>query len=137
MRKTATTFIILALLLSVVAVVSCKTIKYIEVPQVTHDTIQIYNTKVDSIRFYDSISVKGLNDTIFIEKYRYRDRYHFVRDSIYLSKVDTVTKVQIEQIEKKLTKWQTFKMRFGGYSFGFLLALIVGCAVYLFMKFKF
>ena len=125
---------IITLIAVAVAVVCCRTIRYVEVPQVTHDTIQIYNTKVDSIRFYDSISVKGLNDTIFIEKYRYRDRYHFVRDSIYLSKVDTVTKVQIEQIEKKLTKWQSFKMRFGGYSFVFLLALIVGCAVYLFMK---
>ena len=125
---------IITLIAVAVAVVCCRTIRFVEVPQVTHDTIQIYNTKVDSIRFYDSISVKGLNDTIFIEKYRYRDRYHFVRDSIYLSKVDTVTKVQIEQIEKKLTKWQSFKMRFGGYSFVFLLALIVGCAVYLFMK---
>lgn len=127
---------IITLIAVAVAVVCCRTIRYVEVPQVTHDTIQIYNTKVDSIRFYDSISVKGVNDTIYIEKYRYKDRYHFVRDSVYLSKVDTITKVHVQEIEKKLTKWQGFKMNFGGWSFGILLALVVGGLVYLYMKLK-
>lgn len=114
----------------------CKSIQYVEVPKVSHDTINIYNTRVDSIRFYDSISIKGKNDTIFVEKFRYRDRYHKIHDSIYLSRTDTLTKVEVKTIEKQLTKWQSFKLRLGGWSFGILLALIVGGAVYLFMKIK-
>lgn len=113
---------------------SCKSIQYVEVPKVSHDTITVYNTRVDSIKFYDSISVKGVNDTIFVEKFRYRDRYHKIHDSIYLSKVDTITKVEIKNIEKQLTKWEQMKMKVGGWSLGLLLAILVGGAVYLFMK---
>lgn len=137
MKKTQT-FILSVILLTIIAViVSCKTIKYVEVPVSTHDTVMIYNTKLDSIRFYDSISVKGLNDTIFIEKFRYRDRYHFVRDSVYLAKVDTITKVEIQEVEKKLTNWQAIKMSFGGAAISIIIIILVAGIVYLLMKFKF
>lgn len=114
----------------------CKVTEYVEVPRISHDTVTVYNTRVDSIRFYDSISVKGRNDTVFVEKFRYRDRYHYLHDSIYLAKTDTITRVEIRKIEKPLTKWQATKMKIGGWSLGILLALIVGGAVYLFMKLK-
>lgn len=137
MKKTQA-FILSVILLTIIAViVSCKTIKYVEVPVSTHDTVMIYNTKLDSIRFYDSISVKGLNDTIFIEKFRYRDRYHFVRDSVYLAKVDTITKVEIQEVEKKLTNWQAIKMSFGGAAISIIIIILVAGIVYLLMKFKF
>lgn len=134
--KTSTAILITILLLMVVIIVGCKTIRYVEVPVSTHDTLLIYNTKLDSIRFYDSISVKGVNDTIFVEKFRYRDRYHFVRDSVYLAKTDTITKVDVREVEKQLTRWEKTKMKVGGWSIGLLIALIVGIAVYLIMKIK-
>ena len=134
--KTSTAILITILLLMVVIIVGCKTIRYVEVPVSTHDTVMIYNTKLDSIRFYDSISVKGVNDTIFVEKFRYRDRYHFVRDSVYLAKTDTITKVDVREVEKQLTRWEKTKMKVGGWSIGLLIALIVGIAVYLLMKIK-
>lgn len=134
--KTSTAILITILLLMVVIIVGCKTIRYVEVPVSTHDTVMIYNTKLDSIRFYDSISVKGVNDTIFVEKFRYRDRYHFVRDSVYLAKTDTITKVDVREVEKQLTRWEKTKMKVGGWSIGLLIALIVGIAVYLIMKIK-
>lgn len=134
--KTSTAILITILLIMVVIIVGCKTIRYVEVPVSTHDTVMIYNTKLDSIRFYDSISVKGVNDTIFVEKFRYRDRYHFVRDSVYLAKTDTITKVDVREVEKQLTRWEKTKMKVGGWSIGLLIALIVGIAVYLLMKIK-
>ena len=129
------TFMILAFATGMLG--GCKTIEYVEVPKVSHDTLTIYKTKVDSVRLYDSITIKAVNDTIFIEKIKYRERRGFVHDSVYICKVDTITNVEVKEIEKKLTKWQGFKMRFGGWSLGILLALIVGGAVYLFMKLKF
>lgn len=101
----------------------CKTIEYVEVPKVSHDTINIYNTRVDSIRFYDSISIKGKNDTIFVEKFRYRDRYHKIHDSIYLSRTDTLTKVEVREIEKKLTKMESLYLGIGRWLWWILIAV--------------
>lgn len=125
-----------ACVVTCILLTGCKSIEYVEVPKVSHDTLTIYKTKVDSVRLYDSISIKAVNDTVYIEKIKYRERKGFVHDSVYICKVDTITNVEVKEIEKKLTRWQGFKMRFGGWSFGFLLALIVGCAVYIFMKLK-
>lgn len=101
----------------------CKTIEYVEIPKVSHDTINIYNTRVDSIRFYDSISIKGKNDTIFVEKFRYRDRYHKIHDSIYLSRTDTLTKVEVREIEKKLTKMESLYLGIGRWLWWILIAV--------------
>ena len=128
------TFMILAFATGMLG--GCKTIEYVEVPKVSHDTLTIYKTKVDSVRLYDSITIKAVNDTIFIEKIKYREKKGFVHDSVYICKVDTITKVEVKTIEKQLSRWQAFKMRFGGWSLGILLALIVGCVVYLYMKLK-
>ena len=125
-----------ACVVTCILLTGCKSIEYVEVPKVHHDTLTIYKTKVDSVRLYDSISIKAVNDTIYIEKIKYRERKGFVHDSVYICKVDTITKVEVKTIEKQLSRWQSFKMRFGGWSLGILLALIVGGAVYLFMKLK-
>jgi len=131
--------IILGLLLGIgvsIFITSCKEIRYVEVPVMHHDTISIYNTRIDSIRFYDSISVKAVSDTVYIEKFRYRNRYHCIHDSLYIAKTDTIYKVQVQEIERKLTKWESFKLKLGGWSLGLLLAVLVGGAIYLYSKLR-
>ncbi len=55
------------------------------------------------------------------------------RDSIvYRDRVQ----IQIVEVERRLTKWQAFKMRTGGTTLTLLILAIVTAALYLFLHFK-
>lgn len=55
------------------------------------------------------------------------------RDSIvFRDRTETVT----VEVEKKLSKWQSFKMKTGGTTLAILIIAIVTAALYLFLKFK-
>ena len=55
------------------------------------------------------------------------------RDSIvFRDRTKTVT----VEVEKKLSKWQSFKMKTGGTTLAILIIAIVTAALYLFLKFK-
>jgi hypothetical protein len=55
------------------------------------------------------------------------------RDSIvFRNRTETVT----VEVEKELTKWQSFKMKTGGTTLAILIIAIVTAALYLFLKFK-
>lgn len=77
------------------------------------DTTYISKVQVDSIYKRDSVFVKEKGDTIYKYVERYRDRYKFLRDTIYRYKVDSVyvDKERVVKVEKQLTAWQRFKMR--------------------------
>ena len=77
------------------------------------DTTYITTVQVDSVYKRDSVFVKEKGDTIYKYVERYRDRYKFLRDTIYRYKVDSVyvDKERVVKVEKQLTAWQRFKMR--------------------------
>lgn len=77
------------------------------------DTTYISKVQVDSVYKRDSVFVKEKGDTIYKYVERYRDRYKFLRDTIYRYKVDSVyvDKERVVKVEKQLTAWQQFKMR--------------------------
>ena len=55
------------------------------------------------------------------------------RDSIvFRDRTETIT----VEVEKELTKWQSFKMKTGGTTLAILIIAIVTAALYLFLKFK-
>lgn len=77
------------------------------------DTTYISKVQVDSVYKRDSVFVKEKGDTIYKYVERYRDRYKFLRDTIYRYKMDSVyvDKERVVKVEKQLTAWQRFKMR--------------------------
>ena len=77
------------------------------------DTTYVSKVQVDSVYKRDSVFVKEKGDTIYKYVERYRDRYKFLRDTIYRYKVDSVyvDKERVVKVEKQLTAWQRFKMR--------------------------
>ena len=89
------------------------------------DTTYISKMQVDSVYKRDSVFVKEKGDTIYKYVERYRDRYKFLRDTIYRYKVDSVyvDKERVVKVEKQLTAWQRFKMR----GFWALLAAMACC----------
>ena len=92
------------------------------------DTTYVSKVQVDSVYKRDSVFVKEKGDTIYKYVERYRDRYKFLRDTIYRYKVDSVSvdKERVVKVEKQLTAWQRFKMR----GFWILAAVIGGYLVW-------
>lgn len=101
---------------------SCRTVKYVPVETVKVDTTYINKLQRDSIYMLDSVYVKEKGDTVLIEKYKYLYRDKLVRDTLYMAKTDSI---QVPYpVEKELTRWQQFRMDFGGWVIGILVILI-------------
>lgn len=103
---------------------SCKTTKYVEVPKEIIKTEYKTNIKYDSIYVKDSISIKAINDTIFIEKTKIYNKYKNIVDTVI--KVDTLkeTKVITNEVTKevnRLKSWQVLLMIIGSISIFYIV----------------
>lgn len=117
--------IILILLLS-----SCKTIEY--VPKI--ETKIEYRDRIekDTIILKDSVYIHQIGDTIYSEKYKYIYKEHLKIDTAYILQCDTITTIQ--EVEKKLSKWDTLKISVGGYCMTSLILLILALLAYMCIK---
>lgn len=107
---------------------SCRTVKYVPVETVKVDTTYINKLQRDSIYMLDSVYVKEIEDTVLIEKYKYLYRDKLVRDTMYISKADSI---QVPYpVEKELTRWQQFRMYFGGWAMCIVVISILILIVY-------
>lgn len=83
----------------------CRTTKYVPVETVRYDTTYVNKLQVDSIYDKEFVYVNG--DTIFQYKYLYK--YKMLRDTVYMSKVDSI---QVPYpVERKLTVWQELRLK--------------------------
>lgn len=114
---------------------SCNSVKYVPVETVKHDSIYINKVQVDSVYHRDSIYVVDKGDTVFLYKdsyiYKYKDR----TDTLYVTNTDSI---QVPYpIEKELSKWQQFRMDFGGWAIAAVIIIVLigfGRFVYKFKK---
>lgn len=107
---------------------SCRTVKYVPVETIKIDTTYINKLQRDSIYMLDSVYVKEKGDTVLIEKYKYLYRDKLVRDTMYISKADSI---QVPYpVEKELTRWQQFRMDFGGWAMCIVVISILILIVY-------
>ena len=105
----------IAILIIASWLMGCKSVKYVTVPEYHTDTLRETRNIRDSIYLHDSIHVKELGDTVWIERWHtsYRDRLK--TDTVYHSRVDSVpVPVEVEkEVAKPLTWWQKTKMKAG------------------------
>lgn len=131
-KKLAIFFYFLAMLvLLAMAVTSCRSVRYVPVETVKHDSVYFNKVVRDSIHVKDSVLVIVKGDTVteFRYKYVYRDKAK--TDTAYVSRTDTIRVPY--PVEAKLTKWQQFRMDVGGYAVVAVVVLvfaIVGCSLY-------
>lgn len=114
--------------------VSCKHIEYVEVPIVTHDTMVVYEVRQDSVMQYDSVYIKEKGDTVYLYKYKYIDRIRLKHDSIYVARIDTITKVEVKEVEKRLNLVDRIFLKIGGMFWWLLVLLLIVCIVMLIIK---
>lgn len=120
--------ITLAPFMCLLLVCSCRTVKYVPVETIKIDTTYINKLQRDSIYMLDSVYVKEKEDTVLIEKYKYLYRDKLVRDTMYISKADSI---QVPYpVEKELTRWQQFRMDFGGWAMCIVVISILILIVY-------
>lgn len=124
----------LSIFLATLCLCGCKTVKFVPVPEyhtlykTRVDTVQ----RLDSVYFRDSVFIAAKGDTVYLTKTHWRERFR----NVYHTKVDTV--MQLDSIsvpypvEKKLTKWQRWKMDAGGWAMGVAAVLVILLVVRLF-----
>ena len=142
-----TVLIIIAALAMMLCLCACKTqTKVVQVPTYLHDTTTVYryNVRHDTLHSYtrDSVFIYTKGDTVYHNAVRIVDNSRVVYrcDTVHSNKVVerpvVVTKTEVKQVEKQLTRWQRLKMNLGGWLLAVLAAALLGGAVYGIIKLR-
>lgn len=120
MRELLYTLMILLILGSLLN--SCRT-QYIPVETVRTEFRTRDSIRYDSIYHHDSVFVRMTGDTVYLYKYKYLYKYQ------YVNKIDTLMQTDSIQVpypvEKQLSKWQRFKLDFGGIAMCVVIGIII------------
>ena len=117
---------------------SCRSVRYVEVPRVSRDTLRVVQveTRRDSVR--DSIFLREFvqGDTVYrvkyIERLRWRDRW----------RVDTVQAVRVDSVgvpypvERKISRWDKVRYMWRGAAVGFVFAAVAVAVVWLRRRYR-
>jgi len=130
--------LVLGVVIAMSLLSGCKTTKYVPLEKVVYresvrcDTLH----KRDSIYVHDSVFMSQKGDTVFC------DRWHketFVKE-IYKNKTDSfISRDSISvpyPVEKDLSKWEQFQLKYAIWSFGALCMIIVCFCIKLYRRFK-
>ena len=101
---------------------SCRSVKYIPVETIRHDSTYITNHQKDSIYLRDSIHVKEKGDTILIEKWRTKYVEKQVHDTAFIERWDSVYVPY--PIERELSKSEQRYISIGKVSLGLYVGLV-------------
>ena len=105
-----------------------------EVVKVVRDTVRLHTR--------DSVFVLQKGDTVYYHHYNTivehgsTLRIDTVIKNDTISKPVTVTKTEIKEVEKPLTRWQKLKMQLGGWLLAVLAGVLLGGAVYGIIKLR-
>ena len=80
----------------------------------------------------DSIYILDRGDTVLITKTKYLYKDRMVRDTVYRSRTDSI---QIPYpVERKLTKWEQFRLDIGGWAMGGFIVIIIFLIFYIYVR---
>lgn len=116
-------FVTLMLVMSIVC--SCRAPRTVE--RIKRDSVYIDRLKRDSIYQRDSIYIIVKGDTVYKYEYKYRYRDKLLRDTISISKTDSIPYiVEVSKyVEKKLSWWQSTLLYTGAIAW---IVAIIGLA---------
>lgn len=110
------------LFIIVVLCSSCRT-QYIPVESIVTRTEYKDRVQRDSVHVHDSIYIREKDDTVFIDRWHteYKDR--LLRDTTCINKTDSI---QIPYpVERKLSRWESFKLQVGEIAIGVIIGLLL------------
>lgn len=105
---------------------SCRSIKYVPIETIKHDSVYITQHQKDSIYIHDSIYQKEKGDTVLIEKWHTRYIEKQVRDTLIQIQRDTIPQPYPYEVEvpAQLSWWQKTRMHIGEIAIIALLVLL-------------
>lgn len=113
---------ILVVLIILGGLSSCRT-QYIPVETIKTEYRTRDSIRHDSIYQQDSVYVTVKGDTVYEYKYKYLYKYQYINRTDTLMKTDSI---QIPYpVEKQLSKWQSFKLDFGGVAMLVLIMIVI------------
>ena len=108
-----TTIIIVIYFIIAFSFIGCTTTKYVPVEKIKTEYIKDFER--DTIIVKDSVYLKKINDTIYIEKYKTLFKSKIQKDTII--KTDTIPIIKEVEVIKEVNKlkdWQIILMILGG-----------------------
>lgn len=125
----------LAVLIVILLLAGCSTVRYVPVPSVSVDSVYIDRYQHDSIYQRDSVYVNRwtAGDTVYQDKIVYK---YIFRDKV---KYDTVSVLRSDSVrvpypvERRLTKWEQVRLNVGGWAIALVvitILVVVGWSVY-------
>lgn len=133
MRAAVYSLVGMVVLLLLAMLASCKTTRYVSVPEYHKEYINRTDTflRSDTLFRLDSVVIRQQGDTTVIEKIRWQNRFV----NVYKVKTDTIIKTDSIRVpypvEKKLSKWQQLRLDFGGWAMGLIVIVIFFVVVWL------
>lgn len=114
------------LLVTILALSSCKTTEVVTVEKVKADTTYITKVQRDSIWQHDSVFVKEKGDSVLIERWHTKYIEKEVHDTTYVAKHDSVPVPYpvTKYVEKQLSWWQKTLMYAGGILGLFIIVIL-------------
>lgn len=105
---------------------SCRSIKYVPIETIKHDSVYITQHQKDSIYIHDSIYQKEKGDTVLIEKWHTRYISQITKDTLIQIQRDTIPQPYPYEVEvpAQLSWWQKTRMRMGEIALVVLLVLL-------------
>lgn len=105
---------------------SCRSIKFVPIETIKHDSVYITQHQKDSIYIHDSIYQKEKGDTVLIEKWHTRYIEKQVRDTLIQIQRDTIPQPYPYEVEvpAQLSWWQKTRMHIGEITIIALLVLL-------------
>ena len=116
--------VVIAVLLAILLLTSCKHTEYVTIEKVRNDTTYITKHQRDSIWLHDSVMVCEKGDTVRIEKWHTKYIEKQVHDTTYVATHDTIPQPYpvTQYVEKPLSKMEKSLIFVGIFS---LMAVIV------------
>ena len=111
---------------------ACRSVRYIPVESVRHDSVVTILHHRDSIYQHDSVYIKEKADTVLIERWHTRWRDRVSHDTLYISKTDTI-RVPVP-VERKLTKAERTYITIGKWSVGAVAGLFLAVICFIFFR---
>lgn len=105
LKQAYTGIFILAIMLILLCMMSsCRSIRYVPVPEYHTDSIFISKVRHDSLYIRDTVSTVVKGDTVLIYKERLKEKYLTLTDTIYKERTDSVF-VPYEVVKEKKLTW--------------------------------
>ena len=111
---------------------ACRSVRYIPIESVRHDSVVTILHHRDSIYQHDSVYIREKADTVLIERWHTRWRDRVSHDTLYINKADTI-RVPVP-VERKLSKSERTYITIGKWSVGAVAGLILAAICFIFFR---